>query len=269
VAAASGWYRVDGLPKESANLAEYPRLVQPKKHLGQHFLTDKRIAAQIADLVPPGTGSLVEIGPGTGILTAHLLQRFEHLTALEVDAESVAHLTLSFPPNRLTVLQQDVLTWQPPKEAQAWVGNLPYNIGSQILFKLLDHKDLIHSGVFMVQKEVAQRICAGPGSKVYGILSVLLGAYYERKLEFNVPPSVFFPPPKVQSAVFTLKPLAQPANVPLADLTRVVKTAFNQRRKTLQNALKPLSLQNIPPTLADKRPEQLSIAEFVALAQCK
>lgn len=258
--------------------------VSAKKHLGQHFLTDQSVARRIAETLP-GEGPLrvLEIGPGTGVLTGLLMERPVDLLAVELDAESVRYLEEVFPLEvasrnlpckSFSVMQADFLKLDLEPlfggEPFALTGNFPYNISTQIVFKMLEnrHRIPVFSGMF--QKEVAQRICAGPGSKTYGILSVLAQAYYRAEYCFTVPPHVFDPPPKVDSGVIRLT--RRDDTVPDWDekaLTTVVKTAFNQRRKTLRNSLKSLQLSDNlkEDAIFDRRPEQLSVPEFIALAK--
>lgn len=258
--------------------------VSAKKHLGQHFLTDPSVAARIADTLPAeGPARVLEIGPGTGVLTEFLLQRPVDLIAVELDPESVRYLQEVFPlaiagknlPYRsFQVLQADFLRLDldPLFDGKpfAITGNFPYNISTQIVFRLLEfrHRVPVFSGMF--QKEVAQRICAGPGSKTYGILSVLTQAYYQAEYCFTVPPDVFDPPPKVDSGVLRLTRRDEaPPDWDEKALFTVVKTAFNQRRKTLRNSLKSLRISDnlAEDAIFDRRPEQLSVPEFIALTK--
>jgi 16S rRNA (adenine1518-N6/adenine1519-N6)-dimethyltransferase len=251
--------------------------IKPKKHLGQHFLKDLKVAERIAGLLS-GHGNyrkVLEIGPGMGVLTQFLAKNTAwELHLAEVDSESVAYLQQAsyVPDNQLH--HANFLEMNLSKIAQgeplALVGNLPYNISSQIFFKMLENRHFIPEMACMIQKEVAERIAAPPGSKEYGILSVLLQAFYDIRYEFTVHEHVFQPPPKVKSAVITLRrnTVARLG----CDEKRffiVVKTAFNQRRKTLRNALKPLGIPafaaNLP--LLDLRAERLGVAEFVELTQ--
>ena len=247
-------------------------VVRAKKHLGQHFLTDMQIAQRIVESLPlDGQTSVLEIGPGMGVLTQYLLQNPQiDLTAVELDTESVVYLKQHYP--QLHIIEEDFLkldlnTIFPDKFFI--IGNFPYNISSQILFKLLDYKDNIPSLVGMFQKEVAERIASPAGKKAYGILSVLLQAFYTIDYLFTVPEHVFDPPPKVKSAVIRLirnETLTLDCDERL--FKTVVKTAFNQRRKTLRNSLKPLvekgNLMYDDPFF-DKRPEQLDVQDFVRL----
>lgn len=261
-----------------------PAGVRPKKQLGQHFLTDLGIARKIAGtLTLEATSNVVEIGPGTGVLTRLLLERPVRLLAVELDPEAAAYLQHSFIPGlagqglpyrSFEVRQADFLKLDLeglfPGEPFAITGNFPYNISTQIVFRLLEARSRVPEFSGMFQKEVAERICAGPGSKAYGILSVLAQAYYEASYCFTVPPDVFDPPPKVDSGVLHLKRKTHSLpGVDEAFFFRLVKTAFNQRRKTLRNSLKGLGLSDNlkEDAIFDRRPEQLSVAEFIALSK--
>lgn len=245
-------------------------LVRAKKHLGQHFLTDLSVARRIADSLPADcTLPILEVGPGMGVLSQFVVEKPNRFTAVEIDSESVEYLRQHLP--ALDVVEGDFLKMNLDRLFEgakfAVIGNFPYNISSQIFFRVLDHRDRIPCVVGMVQKEVAERIASPHGNKVYGITSVLLQAFYDIEYLFTVPEHVFDPPPKVKSAVIRLtrnntERLACDEKL----FVRVVKTAFNQRRKTLRNSLKPL-LQNVAcaEPIFDKRPEQLSVADFVAL----
>jgi 16S rRNA (adenine1518-N6/adenine1519-N6)-dimethyltransferase len=250
--------------------------VRPKKHLGQHFLRDHNIAAKIAaGLTMHGDyRQVLEIGPGTGVLTQFLLKdsRFE-TRVIEIDKESVAALRSEYPDLGDRLIEGDFLKAGEdlmPEGNFAVIGNFPYNISSQILFRVLEWRDRIPEVTGMFQKEVALRIASGPRNKDYGILSVLLQAWYDIEYLFSVPPTVFVPPPKVQSGVIRLK---RNNTVKLdcdeALFIRVVKTGFNQRRKTLRNALKPLGIECKDPSspLLDLRAEALNVAEFTSLTQ--
>lgn len=250
--------------------------VRPKKHLGQHFLRDTDIAGRIVDQLSghQGYGTVLELGPGMGVLTDFLVEKTGFsLHLIELDSESAAYLRQKYPPlaSRLTEgdflkMPLDTLFGKP----FGLIGNFPYNISSQIFFKVLDYRDFVPEIVCMLQKEVAQRIASPPGSRDYGILSVLLQAYYDIEYAFTVPPHVFEPPPKVQSGVIRLRRntvAALPCDEKL--FRRVVKQGFSTRRKTLRNALKalaPSAALNANPLL-DKRAEQLSVADFVYLTQ--
>lgn len=245
--------------------------VRAKKSLGQHFLTDQGIARSIVDAL--GSGDALEIGPGMGVLTQYLLGRDDvNIKAVEIDHESVDYLLSHFPAIGGKVLLADFLKISPDvffKGNFNIIGNFPYNISSQIFFKILDYRDRIPEVVCMIQKEVAERIAEGPGSKTYGILSVLLQAWYDIEYLFTVGSGCFAPPPKVQSAVIRLRRSGRTSlGCDEALFKTVVKTAFGQRRKTLRNSLKPLILQKGLPTtdpIFDLRPERLSVEDFVRL----
>lgn len=240
--------------------------VRPKKHLGQHFLTDGSTARKIVERLQPQAGELVlEIGPGKGVLTQLLVANGYQTLAVEYDAESVAYLGTHLPSPLLTVVHADVLALAFPQQPIALIGNLPYNISSPIFFKLLENRVHVRRAVVMIQREVAERIAAPPGSKTYGILSVLIGYYYAVKYEFTVPPGAFFPPPKVHSAVISLERRNEPETVPYDAFSKVVKAAFGQRRKTLRNALSAIAFE-APADVAGLRAEQLPISKFVELA---
>jgi 16S rRNA (adenine1518-N6/adenine1519-N6)-dimethyltransferase len=250
--------------------------VRAKKQFGQHFLKEDGIAQAIAGALTHHGGyrSVIEVGPGTGALTRHLLPRTDiDLWCVELDREAAAHVLEHFPALNERLIIGDVLRLdlhQRFAEPFAIIGNFPYNISTQIVFQVLDHRDRCTEVVGMFQKEVADRIAAGPGSKVYGITSVLTQAWYTVEHLMNVEPEAFIPPPKVRSAVIRMQRNTVdrlPCDETLFFL--VVKTAFNQRRKTLHNALKPMpELANrVPAEFAGKRAEQLSVADFIALTQ--
>jgi len=247
--------------------------VRAKKHLGQHFLTDEIIAEKIANTLSfKGYKLVLEIGPGMGVLTKYLLKKDLTTYAIEIDAESVTYLKANYPDLSNRIIEKDFLKYdfsEVFKESSfAIIGNFPYNISSQILFKMLDMRNQVPELSGMFQKEVAMRICSKEGSKVYGILSVLTQAFYDAQYLFTVPPSVFNPPPRVESGVILLRrkdTFMLPCNEPLVN--KVVKTAFQQRRKTLRNSLKPFHLtDNLKASaIFDKRPEQLTVSEFIHL----
>ena len=272
----------NGRPK--SNNGQEESTVKAKKHLGQHFLKDENIALKIAETLSlNGYANVLEIGPGMGVLTKYLLQRDVDLVAMDLDGESIVYLNHSFPleypqilakNNKLNVIEADFLKFDLTElygnEQFAITGNFPYNISSQIIFKTLEMRQQVPEFSGMFQKEEAQRICENPGSKTYGILSVLVQAFYEAEYLFTVPPQVFDPPPKVNSGVLRLtrkKELKLPCDERL--FFKVVKTAFNQRRKTLRNSLKTFNLSNNlkEDTIFDQRPEQLSVADFITLTQ--
>lgn len=241
--------------------------VRAKKFLGQHFLKDENIARKIVDSLSPGISNVLEVGPGTGVLTKYLIEKnYSSFKAIELDRESAAFLKANFSLGENLIhgdfLRTDISSLF---EGQyAVIGNFPYNISSQIFFKVIENRERVTECVGMIQREVALRMVSKPGSKDYGILNILLQAWYDIELLFTVPPQVFVPPPKVTSAVVKL---TRNSTVDLGCdpklFTAVVKTAFNQRRKTLHNALKPLTVYD--GEFAGKRAEQLSIAEFVKL----
>lgn len=256
--------------------------VRAKKHLGQHFLKDQHTAAKIADtLLPEVSANVLEIGPGTGVLTAHLLKKNIVLKVMELDSESVTYLQQDFKTDHLDIsekafeiLEADFLKFDLNQifkdEEFSIIGNFPYNISSQIVFKTIEnrHRIPVFSGMF--QKEVAQRICEKPGSKTYGILSVLTQAFYEAEYLFTVPPAVFSPPPKVDSGVLRLiRKDDYSLDCDEELFFKIVKLGFQQRRKTLRNSLKSFNLSD---NLKEKdifglRPERLSVADFAYLTQ--
>jgi len=249
--------------------------VRAKKHLGQHFLKDENIARKIDDtLTLNGYQNVLEIGPGMGVLTKYLIEKPLEVIAMELDSESVIYLNENYPNKNLKIIEADFLKFDLANifsdQSFAITGNFPYNISTQIVFRTLENRERIPEFTGMFQKEVAKRICEKEGSKTYGILSVLTQAFYEAEYLFTVPPSVFNPPPKVDSGVLRLR---RKKNFKLACneklLFRVVKTAFQQRRKTLRNSLKSFELsQNLKEDIIfGQRPEQLSVAEFIGLTQ--
>jgi 16S rRNA (adenine1518-N6/adenine1519-N6)-dimethyltransferase len=246
--------------------------VQPKKNLGQHFLKDAGIAGKISDvLTGKGYDTVLEIGPGTGMLTNFLLKKnFTDFRAIEIDNESVSYLREHFPDLDITrgdFLSMDIEAAFPGK--LAIIGNFPYNISTQILFRVLEHRNKITEAAGMLQKEVAERICAGPGSKTYGILSVLLQAYYSTEYLFTVPEHVFSPPPKVKSGVIRLiRNDIVKLDCDEALFFRVVKAGFNQRRKTLRNSIRSaFNLKREDYHEFGLRPEQLSVKQFVEMTR--
>ncbi len=249
-------------------------MVRPKKHLGQHFLKDTNIARKITARLDEKFTTVCEIGPGTGVLTQPLLERenLSELTLIEIDTESVEYLNSHFSDARLRVLEADFLKSDFsalfPNDV-ALIGNFPYNISSQIFFKVLENRNRIPEVVGMIQKEVAERIAALPGSRTYGILSVLLQSWYDIEYCFTVNETVFYPPPKVKSAVVRLQRNKTTAlNCDESLFFKVVKAAFGQRRKTLRNALKVLFGRfEFDHPLLSQRAEQLSVSDFVSLTR--
>lgn len=256
--------------------------VQAKKHLGQHFLVDEDIAKNIGDtLTLQGYKNVIEIGPGMGVLTKYILQKEVNLIAMDLDNESIEYLNTSFPlehpeirteNSTFEVIEADFLKYDLNtlfgNEPFAITGNFPYNISTQIVFRALENRDQIPEFTGMFQKEVAKRICAKEGNKTYGILSVLVQAFYDAEYLFTVPPDVFNPPPKVESGVLRLirkKEYTLPCKEKV--FFTVVKTAFGQRRKTLRNSLKTLLFPDEIKAMDifSKRPEQLSVTQFIEL----
>ena len=246
--------------------------VRPKKSLGQHFLKDENIARKIvSSLEYELVGSVLEVGPGTGVLTKYLFGLGDNINLIEIDKESCEYLAEQFPEKSGFIhngdfLKDDITPFL--VKPAAIIGNFPYNISSQIFFRILENRQVIDQVVCMIQKEVADRIRAPHGSKTYGILSVLLQAWYDIEFLFRVPPQVFHPPPRVQSAVIRLK-RNQRTNLGCDEsiFHRVVKAAFNHRRKTLRNSLKAhFQLPEKPHDYFSLRPEQLSVNQFIELA---
>jgi len=258
--------------------------VKAKKHLGQHFLTDEGIAKNIADaLTENGYNNVLEIGPGMGVLTKYLLQKKLNVTVIELDRESIVYLRSTFPlehlklntsEERFKIIEGDFLKKSLSeifeKKQVAIIGNFPYNISTQIVFKAIENREFVPEFAGMFQKEVAERIAEKKGSKIYGILSVLTQAFFDVEYLFTVPPKVFNPPPKVDSGVIRFirkKNYSLPVDEKL--FFRVVKTAFNQRRKMLRSSLKSFNLSDSlkeEPIFA-KRPEQLSVQQFIELTE--
>ena len=247
--------------------------VRAKKHLGQHFLRDEKIAKKIADsLTLQGYTNVLEIGPGMGVLTKYLLDKNITTYVVEIDVESVEYLKVNYLNLSSRIIEKDFLKYDLNKTFKqqqfAIIGNFPYNISSQIVFKTLEMRSQIPEFAGMFQKEVAKRICEKEGSKTYGILSVLTQAFYNAEYLFTVPPTVFNPPPKVDSGVLRL---TRKENFKLSCneklFFQVVKSAFQQRRKTLRNSLKNFNLSdNLKANVIfGKRPEQLGVEEFIEL----
>ncbi|MFM7104725.1 MAG: 16S rRNA (adenine(1518)-N(6)/adenine(1519)-N(6))-dimethyltransferase RsmA [Flavobacteriales bacterium] len=246
--------------------------VSAKKHLGQHFLKNQEVCCRIAESIEDNGLHFLEIGPGTGALTQELLKRFSHRTSvIEIDEESVMYLQRYFTELQGRIIFGDFLKMD--VSSLGWgrlnvIGNFPYNISTQIIFKVIEHREEIPQVVGMFQREVAQRFAAPPGSKTYGITSVLTQAYYRVEYLFEVPPEYFDPPPKVHSAVIKMtRDQSLDPRCKHETLRNVVKTAFNQRRKTLRNSLKSIMGNiEIPSHLVQKRPEQLSVKDFEEIA---
>lgn len=249
--------------------------VKAKKHLGQHFLKDESIAKNIADTLNlEGYDDVLEIGPGMGVLTKYLLEKPTTVHVIEIDTESVAYLDQNHPKLQGKIIAKDFLKYNINEVFEgkqfAIIGNFPYNISTQIVFRALEFRNQIPEFAGMFQKEVAERICEKKGTKAYGILSVLVQAFFHADYLFTVDEHVFDPPPKVKSGVLRLRRKAD-YSLPCGEklFFTVVKTAFQQRRKTLRNSLKTLNLSDNlrEDTIFDLRPEQLSVADFIVLTQ--
>ena len=247
--------------------------VKAKKHLGQHFLNDESIAKDIADtLTLKGYDKILEIGPGMGVLTKYLLDKPTTTYVIEIDTESVTYLEEHYPKLEGKIISKDFLRYNIKEifgeEPFAIIGNFPYNISTQIVFRALELRAQIPEFAGMFQKEVAQRICEKKGSKAYGILSVLVQAFYHAEYLFTVSEHVFIPPPKVKSGVLRLT-RKEDYHLPCSEklFFTVVKTAFQQRRKTMRNSLKSLNLSDSlrEDTIFDLRPEQLNVEQFIEL----
>ncbi len=248
--------------------------VRPKKSLGQHFLTDLSVASRIADTVDSCPSiPILELGPGMGVLTQYLMQKERELKVVEIDRESVEYLHSHYPSLKDNILGTDFLKMDLSTvfDGRPFVltGNYPYNISSQIFFKMLDYKDFIPCCTGMIQKEVAERLASAPGSKVYGVLSILIQAWYDVEYLFTVDEHVFDPPPKVKSAVIRLT-RNDKASLGCDErlFRRIVKTVFTMRRKMLRNGMKQIVGSDAPmlsDPLFNKRPEQLSINDFIEL----
>jgi len=249
--------------------------VKAKKHLGQHFLNDENIAAAIADTLNfEGYADVLEIGPGMGVLTKYLLDKPITTYVIEIDTESVTYLESNFPKLKDKIISKDFLKYNINETFEGKqfgiIGNFPYNISTQIVFRMLEYRNQIPEFSGMFQKEVAERICEKKGTKAYGILSVLVQAFYQADYLFTVDEHVFNPPPKVKSGVLRLR-RKEDFSLPCGEklFFTVVKTAFQQRRKTLRNSLKTLNLSDNlrEDTIFDLRPEQLNVQQFIELAQ--
>ncbi|MDR2465883.1 MAG: 16S rRNA (adenine(1518)-N(6)/adenine(1519)-N(6))-dimethyltransferase RsmA [Prevotellaceae bacterium] len=245
--------------------------VRAKKSLGQHFLNDDSIAQAIVGSLAAPTGRILEVGPGTGVLTRHLLSRPEELKLVELDREAAEYIAAAFPQTKDALVRADFLKIAPETlfDGQPFsvIGNFPYNISTQIFFKVIEHRDLIPEIAGMVQKEVAERMAATEGRKTYGILSVLLQRWYNIEYLFTVDEHVFTPPPKVKSAAVRMtRNERQDMPCDEALFVRLVKTAFNQRRKTIRNSIKLMpEAKGFEHDYLNLRPEQLSIEQFAEL----
>ena len=250
------------------------KFVKPKKSLGQHFLKDNNIANKIADSLDDKSENVLEIGPGMGVLTKFLLKKKYNLILVEIDSESVSFLINNLGIEESKIIENDFLkldlTKLFPENNFSIIGNFPYNISSQIVFKILENRNIINEMCGMFQYEVAERICESEGSKKYGILSVLTQAFFEVSFLFEVSNHLFIPPPKVKSAVITLR---RKDEIELGcDETlffKIVKLSFQQRRKTIRNSLKKINLSNNlrEDSIFDNRPEQLSVNQFIELTK--
>ena len=246
--------------------------LKPKKFWGQHFLTDPQIAGRITNLLQAGDSNLVvEIGPGQGVLTEILLKKYAKLKVVEIDPDAIQYLQENLKLDSDQIIAQDVLKWELKMDISPnsfFIGNLPYNISSPFFFMLMENLSFVQEGVFMIQKEVAERICAQPGNKTYGILSVLLGAYFDLEYAFSVHPHVFRPPPKVMSGVIRIRRKEVLPDIQFPLFKRLVKQAFNQRRKTLRNALKGMEISDFEgkSDLLKLRAETLDTDTFLYLA---
>ena len=249
--------------------------VSAKKHLGQHFLTDEGIAQKIGESLVnfDAYKNILEVGPGMGVMTKYIREKHptHDFRLIELDKESVAYLGVQFP--LLKVYNDDFLKLDFKKvfkEEFAVIGNYPYNISSQIVFKVIDNRELVPEMSGMFQKEVAERICEQPGTKSYGVISVLTQAFYDCEYLFTVPEHVFNPPPKVKSGVIRLIRKKNPISCNYGEFKHIVKTAFNQRRKMLRKSLKSLfETKTLTQEIFTKRPEQLSVDDFVLLVTLK
>lgn len=250
--------------------------VHPKKHLGQHFLQDENIALKICESLSlhKNYKQVLEIGPGTGVLTKYLFASEDfHTSLIEIDRDAYGFLTEKYPEQNQDIIYGDFLQFDINsrfEEPFAIIGNFPYNISTQILFRVFENREQIPEVVGMFQKEVAERIASAPGSKKYGILSVLLQAFYDIEYLFTVSAHVFYPPPKIQSAVIRLRRNdVESLNCDEKLFVQVVKKAFNQRRKTLRNALSSFSNEDLKLSdqIFNKRAEQLSVSDFVDITR--
>lgn len=250
------------------------QFVKPKKSLGQHFLKDNNVANKIVESLDQNSKNVLEIGPGTGILTRFLIKKKYNLKLVEIDNESVLFLINQLGIDENIIIENDFLKLDLPKvfggNNFSIIGNFPYNISSQIVFKILEYRTMVSEMCGMFQYEVAERICESEGTKKYGILSVLTQAFFDVELLFEVSNHLFIPPPKVNSAVILLK-RKQVINLDCDEILffKIVKLSFQQRRKTIRNSLKKINLSNNlrEDSIFDNRPEQLSVNQFVKLTK--
>ncbi len=239
-------------------------MVKPKKHLGQHFLVDERIAQKITDLLQPQPHeTIIEVGPGKGVLTQFLIKNPNPVRAIDIDSESIEYLNQNLKSPNLEIVYHDILTYDFPDNT-VLIGNLPYNISSPIFFHVLSNIHKIRRGVVMIQKEVADRICAGCGTRESGILTVLMEYAYKTKNCFKVKPGSFYPPPGVDSAVMTFERKDDREDLDFESFKKFTKLAYSQRRKMLRNTLSGLH-KPIPEFYQTKRPEELSFEQILAL----
>lgn len=245
--------------------------IKPKKSLGQHFLTDKNIAKKIIESLKPKTKNVLEIGPGTGVLTSYLIKKNYNLILVEIDHESVDFLINSLLVDEKIIIKKDFLKLDLPVlfsgKNFSIIGNFPYNISSQILFKVFENKEIIYEMIGMFQYEVAERICSNKGTKKYGILSVLIQAFFSVELLIKIKPESFNPPPKVTSAVIRIIKVRDNIDCDEILFKQIIKSAFNQRRKTLRNSLKSFKkIENIKEhSIFDKRAEELDVDDYIFL----
>ncbi len=248
--------------------------LKPKKHLGQHFLIDENTARNILDLLnAPSDATVIEIGPGMGVLTKYLVEKYKNVIAVEFDPHAVEYLKTKFADTNLVIHHADFLKWPFSKHLPGpayFIGNLPYNVSSPIFFRLLEQKSYVKQGVFMVQKEVAERVCASEDAtpKIKGILSVLVSRYFRARLVFRVRPSVFRPPPRVMSGVLVLERQDEKEEPEFNVLRKLVKAAFGKRRKTLRNALREFEInwEQFPQQWPTLRAEALPFDAYNQLA---
>lgn len=244
--------------------------VKAKKYLGQHFLTDETTALKIVESMDYNNNTIIEIGAGMGVLTKYIIEKTDNLYIIEIDKESVEYLLLKYKKLNNKIFETDFLKYDLNmfKDKISIIGNFPYNISTQIIFKVIENRNLITEVVGMFQKEVAERLASKEGNKHYGIPSVLLQAYYDVEYLFSVSENVFNPPPKVKSAVIRLRKKSIEPDVDYNKMSYLVKKAFGLRRKKLSNSIKELLVdKNIEKKILDSRPEQLSVNDFIELTK--